>query len=63
MPQEERTRNNNIILQIVRIIINALSRIRFCRSSCCESECHGNNNNNNNLNNDNIDAIRDKKNE
>lgn len=58
---DERRRNNNIIIEIVRIIINALSRVRFCRSSCCESECRQNNNNN--LNNDNIDAIRDKKDE
>ena len=57
---DETRRNNNIIIEIVRIIINAISRIRFCRSTCCESECH--NNNNNNLNNNN-NAIPDKKDE
>jgi hypothetical protein len=41
----------NYIVEIVKLIINGLGKIKSFKSSCCSSECSQNKNLNNNNNN------------
>ena len=38
-----------LIISILRVLIQPFRKIKYCHSSCCESECIRETNNNNNV--------------